>query len=452
VTAPGTLVVTHDNADFDALAALVAACKLYPGARAVLGSGGSPELAAFLAVHRERFPFVSAQDVELAQVGRVVVVDVRRASRMKGHGVLGERLGATPPPFDVHIFDHHPAADDDLQGSFVQVEPVGAVTTLLVERLRSEEQPIDPLEATLFALGIHSDTGSLAFAGTTPRDAHALAWLLERGVVLPVLQRYLDGGLTRGQREVLARALGAAKLHRIGGGDVAIVEVTLEHGHGGLDEVTTQLASIEGHAALFALYTLDGRRTHLIARARAPWIHVGRILARLGGGGHAAAGSAIFRDEAGPAVRRRLLAALHADPPHPLRVRQLLSAPVFTLAPGMLFREAEQALGDRGVGGAPVTEEGRVLGLITRRDLDAARRAHAMERTLGSRMSREVVVCTADATLEDAVALLEEHAIGRLPVLDGDTLVGIVTRSDLLAALYGTGVELPSRAPPSEPT
>lgn len=448
MTASRTLVVTHDNADFDGLAALVAACKLYPGAQAVLGSGGSQELAAFLAVHRERFPFLSAQDLELDGVARVVVVDVRRASRMKGYGALAERLGASPPPFDVHVFDHHPAADDDLQGSLVQVEPVGAVTTLLVERLRSANLPVDALEATLFALGIHSDTGSLTFAGTTPRDAHALAWLLERGAVLPVLQRYLEGGLTRGQREVLARALGAAKHHRVGGGDVAIVEVTLEHGHGGLDEVTTQLASIEGHAALFALYTFDGRRTHLIARARAPWIHVGRILARLGGGGHASAGSAIFRDEAGPAVRRRLLAALHADPPHPLRVRQLLSAPVHTLAPGTSFREAADALAAWGVGGAPVTEQGRVLGLITRRDVEAARRAHAMERTIGSRMSREVVVTAADATLEDAVALLEEHAIGRLPVLEGEALVGIVTRSDLLAALYGAAGALPSHALP----
>ena len=50
-------------------------------------------------------------------------------------------------------------------------------------------------------------------------------------------------------------------------------------------------------------------------------------------------------------------------------------------------------------------------------------------------MTRDVVSVDADAPLEDIVALMEEHRIKRVPVLEGDRVVGVVSRADLLRAL-----------------
>lgn len=219
------IIVTHDNADFDALASLVAARRLYPAATMVLGRGGNPELRSFLALHRDRFPTVHATELDLAAVCLLVLVDVRRRSRLKALAPLLARIERGDPSLAVHIYDHHPAAEDDLHGAVEVVAPVGSATTLLVEQVRTRGLDVDPLEATLLALGIHADTGSLTYASTTARDAAAVAWLLERGAVLAVLNRYLHAGFTPEQRRILQRALGTARTERIGGADIAIAVV-----------------------------------------------------------------------------------------------------------------------------------------------------------------------------------------------------------------------------------
>jgi len=431
------LLVTHDNADFDALGALVAARKLYPEGVMVLGTGGGgAELQAFLAVHRDRFPTVGMGDVDVAAVRRVVLVDVRRAGRLKGYGPLAARLARGDPGLEVHIYDHHPAAPDDLHGAVEVVAPVGSATTLLVETIRERGVAIDALEATLLCLGIHADTGSLTFAGTTARDAAAVTWLLGQGVALPVLNRYLRPRFTAAQRALLARMLGAAEVHRVGGVDVALVEARLERGTSGLDELTSQLAALEGHPVLFALYGGEDPRVQVIARARVPWVNVGRVLSTLGGGGHGAAGSAVVKDTTFAEVRARILAALAADPPRPCTARDLMSSPVHTVTPRTTLRALRASLSAWHHTGAPVVDEGRLLGIVSHRDVDAADRHGKLDRPVSSRMSRDVITVTPDTPLDDALTLMEQRDVGRLPVLAEGRLLGILTRTDVLRALY----------------
>src|SRR5262245_38139549 len=134
------LILTHDNADFDALAALVGARKLYPDAHMVLGpGGGGAELRAFLAIHRDRFPTIGPADIDDAAVRRVILVDVRRARRLQAYGAIAARLARRDPAIEVHVYDHHAAAADDVHGAFEIVAPVGSATTLLVEAIRARD-------------------------------------------------------------------------------------------------------------------------------------------------------------------------------------------------------------------------------------------------------------------------------------------------------------------------
>lgn len=85
-------------------------------------------------------------------------------------------------------------------------------------------------------------------------------------------------------------------------------------------------------------------------------------------------------------------------------------------------------------GGFPVVDpEGRLRGLVTRRDLlDPATPASD---PVADRIARPAVTVREDATLRQAADLMVQEGVGRLPVLDAaGSLVGIVTRSDLLAA------------------
>jgi acetoin utilization protein AcuB len=94
-----------------------------------------------------------------------------------------------------------------------------------------------------------------------------------------------------------------------------------------------------------------------------------------------------------------------------------------------------------------VTEGSLVVGVLSDRDLGGPHgEAVRQDRLVGDLMTRKIVTSTPDTTVREAANLLRGHVIGCLPVLQGERLVGIVTRTDLLD-LIGRGIERPVRAP-----
>jgi len=84
-----------------------------------------------------------------------------------------------------------------------------------------------------------------------------------------------------------------------------------------------------------------------------------------------------------------------------------------------------------GISGVPVLKGGRLVGIITRKDL--LRKAE--ETQLGLLMTPDPITISPDATIQEAAALMIEHSIRRLPVVEGEKLVGIISVADLIAAL-----------------
>ncbi len=220
------IIVTHDVTDFDALAGAVAAQKLHPEASIVL-RGVEASVHDFLALHKDRFRTVGVGEVDQDTVRHLVLVDVRRASRLHAFERVVARAQGGDPTLAVTVYDHHGAAADDVPARHVWVAKVGSASTVLVERMKAERIAIDAVEATLLALGIHEDTGSLTFAGTTGRDAHALGWLFGRGASLTMIQRYLRPAFGRAQRELLVHVMDAVRFERVGKLPIAFATVTL---------------------------------------------------------------------------------------------------------------------------------------------------------------------------------------------------------------------------------
>jgi tRNA nucleotidyltransferase (CCA-adding enzyme) len=78
---------------------------------------------------------------------------------------------------------------------------------LIVEELQRLAISPTVAEATVMALGIHVDTGSLLFEQTTARDARALAWLMEEGASLPVVAEFVEPGLSPQLQDLLTIAM-----------------------------------------------------------------------------------------------------------------------------------------------------------------------------------------------------------------------------------------------------
>ena len=115
-------------------------------------------------------------------------------------------------------------------------------------------------------------------------------------------------------------------------------------------------------------------------------------------------------------------------------LREIMTSSVVTAAPRTPVRQIAELMRDRNVGSVVLTDESdRPLGIITDRDLTIGVLAGAGD--LGDPVER-CATCPAvtgedDMELEEAAALMVTHRIRRLPVVDADRLVGIVTLDDI---------------------
>jgi len=176
------LVFTHEQADFDAIASLWAVPRLDPGAVPVLPSRLNPNVHRYLTLYGEHFSFADLKELKLQRLVQLTVVDTQSLPALE---LSNSRIS-------VRVIDHHPRSGGLNPAWSVQIEPVGATSTLLIEALIGKRVRLTGEDATLMLLGIYEETGSLAYPGTTAQDARAVAWLLEQGASLAVARDFLN--------------------------------------------------------------------------------------------------------------------------------------------------------------------------------------------------------------------------------------------------------------------
>jgi CBS domain-containing protein len=117
-----------------------------------------------------------------------------------------------------------------------------------------------------------------------------------------------------------------------------------------------------------------------------------------------------------------------------VRIQEIMTTSVVTAAPDSSARAVAALMRDRNVGSVVLIDEtGRPVGMVTDRDLavDLLAEAADPETPAESAATTPVVTGRHDMELEEAAALMVGHRIRRLPVMDGDALVGIVTLDDI---------------------
>jgi CBS domain-containing protein len=128
-----------------------------------------------------------------------------------------------------------------------------------------------------------------------------------------------------------------------------------------------------------------------------------------------------------------------------MQISELMTHGVVSAEVDASLREVAELMRDRNVGSVVVLEAGRPVGLVTDRDLALAVVADGVDPGLevGSYASRPLVTGDVEMDLEEAAALMVQHRIRRLPVMDGGDLGGIVTLDDL--AVRAGDLELAQR-------
>jgi CBS domain-containing protein len=140
-------------------------------------------------------------------------------------------------------------------------------------------------------------------------------------------------------------------------------------------------------------------------------------------------------------------------------VREIMTAPVVTVSPDLSVKDLAALFRDRHIGGVPVIENGKLVGIVTEGDLMALdadvqfphyfelfdsiiylgsqkkfkeQLQKAAAATVRELMTNDVKTVAPDDPARKAATLMSRHRFDRVPVVDGDTVVGLVTRHDII--------------------
>ncbi len=418
------LILTHEQADFDALASLLAARLLDERAVAAIPARVNRNVRGFLALYGADLPLTPWRDVPREPVEAVTLVDTQTLPSMRG-------VSRQTP---VLVIDHHPRRDDLPAHWKVHIDPVGATTTLLLEDLKDRALHLTQIQATLLLLGIYEDTGNLSYESTTPRDVRAAAFLLEQGASLRIAHEFLNPPLTMQQRMVYDILLANADVRTIQGATVAVSHAQVEGLTDDIAPLAHKLRDTLEPDALFVLVSVPAG-VQIVARATGDQVDLPAIMAHFGGGGHQRAAAALVKGRDLESVRQELweVIARHVRPP--LTVGEIMSRQPQVLSPETPVEEADRLMRTFGYEGYPVVENGRVVGLLTRRAVDRAL-SHGLHVPVRRVMEAGEVTISPEASVDRLQQLMTDTGWGQIPVVDEDgKIIGIVTRTDLIKTL-----------------
>ncbi len=425
------VIATHGNADFDGLASMVAARKLYPGAKLVLPAGAQEAVRNFLTVHD--LDLSKLKELDLQQITRLILVDTQEPSRI---GTLTFCL--ENPAVEVVVFDHHIESESVCAGRSKQsvVDSIGATTTLLIEQLQRRHIPVTPFEATVMALGLYEEPGSFTFASTTSRDFEAGAFLVQAGADLNMVSDTLYTPLDPDAVALLNDFLEHSDVLYLEGRKVFVSTSTIDRCRGEAAGVVHRLAELQGvDAVVVAVMMAD--RVEVIGRSRRPEIDVGWIAREFKGGGHAVAASATVKGQTLSEVKEKIVQLLTTHYRPTLLAQDVMTRPVKVIETDTTVAEAGQRMTAYGLNVFPILDEkDRYTGIVSRESIQKALFHRLGKMAVRDIMQTDAYTAQPETSFHEIETAMIERNQRCVPIVKEAKVVGVITRTDLLRTLH----------------
>jgi len=429
------VILTHEQADMDALASQIGAWLLHPDALPLLPHNINRNGRRYLQEFEEKLPYIELDDLPREPIETIFLVDTQSLITLKGMS----------QDTKIIVYDHHPLREDIDPTWELHLVQAGSNASQMVARIRDADIELTAIQATTLALGLYEDTGSFTYGSTTPADLKAAGFCIEQGANLDVVMRFLYPPLSDGQRKLYDRLLQNVETYPVEDRIILAAKADAMDVSDEISSVAHKMRDVLNPDALLLLVsTPQGIR--LVARSTSDEVDVSSIATEMGGGGHKRAASALIRpDEHLDAEEtqkfldeqyQQMVENLdrHVNPT--ITVEGIMSKDPLILTPDTRVEEAHRLMQRYGYEGYPVVSEEQVVGLLNRREVDRAI-SHGLDMTVDSLMSAGDVHINTDASLEDLQSLMGTSGWGQVPVVSPDTgeIVGIVTRTDLLKTL-----------------
>ncbi len=437
-----TVITTHANADFDAVASMLAAQKLYPGSVMVFPSSNEKNLRNFFIQSVEYlFNMLDIRDIDFGEIEKLVIVDTRQINRIGNFASILNR-----PGLKIDIYDHHPDREDDIKGDYEVIMPTGSAVAILTGIIKEKKVEVSPDEATIMCLGIYEDTGSFSYSSTTEKDFLAAGFLVSRGADLNVVSNLLAREINPEQVGLLNDLIRGAAHYNINGVNITISTVISDHYISDFAFVVHKMIRMEKMDAIIALAQMDNK-IYIVARSRIPEVDMGIILADFGGGGHSFAAAASVKGKTLVQVEQEVLDTINRHVSANRLARDFMSSPPITVKNDLSCKETHNLFTRYDVNALLVVETGsasensRLVGYISRQVVEKALYHKLGKFPVEEYATTEIETVGPDAKLGEIQDKIIAHKQRILPVMENDKIIGVISRTDLLDILVSQSQE-----------
>lgn len=426
------VILTHEQADFDAVASLLGAALLQKKALAVLPNAMNRNVKKFVHLYAADLPFIKMDELPKSTIDCVTLVDTQSLITLKGVNKSTR----------VDVIDHHLKRENLSETWNFMPVATNACATHFVEMLQENNDSLNLVQATLFLLGIYEDTGSLTYANTTSKDVMAVAYLLDQGASLKIASDFLNPPLSNWQRVVFEQLVASMETITIHNCRISISAAKAPDLVDEVSSIAHKLSDLSDPDGLFIFVeTKEGIR--LVARSITDQIDARIITQQFGGGGHERAAAALIkRDKKYEHQLSDTVSLFKKELPKYVKpaitVKQIMSKKPLTISPATSAEEAHTLMKNYGYEGYPVIENGQITGLLTRRAVDRAL-SHKLNLPASSLMEAGNIFVFPGDSLETIQKVMADSGWGQIPVLDpkSNLIIGIATRTDLLRMIAG---------------
>ncbi|MFA9458706.1 CBS domain-containing protein [Halalkalibacter sp. AB-rgal2] len=422
------VIVSHVNLDFDGLACMLAAKKLHPNAIVALTDKQQASVKSFLAIYRDKLSFFAYEHIQWDEVTTFIIVDVSSLIRT---GVPIKRLHN----YEMMIYDHHQQKQADPTEQRI-IKPYGAAITIFIELMMKQHIQLSPFEATLFGLGLYTDTGNFTYPQTRTEDLQAAVFLMQNGMDLSLIERFSEADLSLEDRQLLQTLLLTGSEIEKDGLSLFMTKHEQSNYQGGLATLTRKLLEMTHCDAVIVTVKMN-KHVYVVVRSSSERIDFQPLLHSLGGGGHAQAGSATIKRSSLSDAVKQVQSSLSRIFQVPLTAADMMTSPVKYVHPDVTIQSTLEQMLQYGHTGFPVlNEKKQLIGVISRRDVDKAIHHGLGHAPVKGYMSTNIITLPKDASIETIQSTLMKHNIGRIPITEEGKIVGIISRTDLIEELH----------------
>lgn len=443
-----TLITSHINPDFDALASMVAAYKLYPHAILLTPSGNNQSMNKFFMLESvSTYPFINAKDCDFSTITKLVLVDTHQADRVPHLTPLLKNM-RDGQDIEVHVWDHHPASQNDIacKEENKHIESWGSTVSILVHEMQKQGITLHTDEATILGLGLYDDTGSFNFTSTTSHDFYAASWLLMQGMDIEAVASAVRYSLNAEQISALNMLLESATTHIISGTSIVFAQISLDDYLPDFATLVQNMMEMEDIDVIFVLARMADK-VQLVARSTLPHINVQHVCVALGGGGHSYAASASIKNKTLEEVRDAIFRQISLTMNHAVSVAKLMSSPAIGIEKHRSMQYAEEVMNRFGLKAVPIfeTNSRHCVGYL---EYQTATRAMAHKLGyvgISDYMQRTFRTLAPHACLQEVMDIIIEHRQRIIPIAPtpSDDVIGVVTRTDLINAIVDESARKP---------